>query len=576
MGSGASNLNEEQRALLTQGLTEAYTSCAADNLEDDIIQSTLIERYNALLQNFDTTQAIAAAAPTATPHYSLPKGKVKAKGGATRRRSFDVNVKKPVKISNPVTLNTSASETSVKTGQLEDGLTPAASDEAYYRAQSTDFCIDNWDSVSQQPFCNICQMAFKTVGFLDRHKNYSSIHAQNVVKENGDKPIQQQQLDLDLQKEVMTLAAERKDLEILQKQQEGVDYKLLYTGTKLYWRTQKSIDFNFYHHVLADVIEIVAFDPEKHKELNRVYLDYSIMMEWMSAKVKMGMIEREQQIAQIKQRDRFFSVTVEAMNEYEKELQRTTLTTFILQRLQIQSLTIENSNVTTGIAFVSLPVDHVDSAAVLTVLPAVLVPVNLTYRRRTTADDHKEAIKSLSIEHDAINSFINSAAAHANLSAGKAVSKASSFDIGVKAERIASIMHSFINLVTQRAKASASLKVVQRKWIKAISRVIRVRNVAATREMLSKIDTASLGSPTVRIRRTTALGAVGNKSKKVDSASSSMLLVSTLEDEALAERVLQRGIGDAAATEQNGEAGIAFSGFNNKRVASKAKAAIIN
>ena len=44
---------------------------------------------------------------------------------------------------------------------------------------------DSWESVTDQPFCSVCQMAFKTQGFLDRHSKYSNLHKMNVqAREN--------------------------------------------------------------------------------------------------------------------------------------------------------------------------------------------------------------------------------------------------------------------------------------------------------------------------------------------------------------------------------------------------------
>ena len=46
---------------------------------------------------------------------------------------------------------------------------------------------DCWDSVTQQPFCTICQMAFKSIAFLERHNKYSDLHKSNVLKEENKK-----------------------------------------------------------------------------------------------------------------------------------------------------------------------------------------------------------------------------------------------------------------------------------------------------------------------------------------------------------------------------------------------------
>ena len=73
---------------------------------------------------------------------------------------------------------------------------------------------------------------------------------------------------------------------IIAEQIEGAHYKLLYNGSKLFWRTQRTVDFDIYHHILPHAIEVIAFDSEKHKEINRLYLDYEILSENVAERVK--------------------------------------------------------------------------------------------------------------------------------------------------------------------------------------------------------------------------------------------------------------------------------------------------
>ena len=58
----------------------------------------------------------------------------------------------------------------------------------------------------------------------------------------------------------------------LTQQIEGEHYRLLYSGSKMFWRTKDNIDLHIYLHVIPDCIEVVPFDIERHKELGRIYL----------------------------------------------------------------------------------------------------------------------------------------------------------------------------------------------------------------------------------------------------------------------------------------------------------------
>lgn len=62
----------------------------------------------------------------------------------------------------------------------------------------------------------------------------------------------------------------------MEQQVEGEHYKQLYAGSKMFWRTKDNIDLHIYLHVIPDCIEVVPFDIERHKELDRLYLGKSI------------------------------------------------------------------------------------------------------------------------------------------------------------------------------------------------------------------------------------------------------------------------------------------------------------
>ena len=61
-----------------------------------------------------------------------------------------------------------------------------------------------------------------------------------------------------------------------QKEKKG-NYRLLHDGPKLFWRTHTTLEISIYLHPLADCIELVGFDVDKFKELNRTYFHYSTL-----------------------------------------------------------------------------------------------------------------------------------------------------------------------------------------------------------------------------------------------------------------------------------------------------------
>ena len=107
-------------------------------------------------------------------------------------------------------------------------------------------------------------MAFKSYAFLERHINYSDLHAKNVIKlEMAANAISNAPSDDMVVDPEVELAAKRA------KMIEGRDYRLLYSGAKFYWRCQETVDVFIYHHILTSCLEIICFDLQRNKELPR-------------------------------------------------------------------------------------------------------------------------------------------------------------------------------------------------------------------------------------------------------------------------------------------------------------------
>lgn len=538
MGGGVSNLTPEQIAEVSRRVQNTYDACRADNLHDEVLQSKITSEYMAAVAAVALTESRSVPNCANIPVVVAEKKSVSkpaAKKKATRRRSFDTTQRYKPKII--------PAQAAVDIIPVVEALEVSRSEEAITIPGGSTDAIDNWDSVTQQPFCELCQMAFKSAGFLDRHIKYSSVHASAEKKLRGDtKP--ERALDIKVVEEEQVLVP-------LPKQTEGIHYKPIYNGTKLFWRTQKSIDFNFYHHILPATIEVISFDSEKHKELNRIYLDYENILEIIEPKIVEGMAAKDRENDAEKQRDRFFDFTEAQRISFEAELRRTTLITFILQRLQLQSIVVENANVSSGVAFVRQSVDDFVNEPLLETYPVILVPVSLTRRRRTNAEDHHNIMNSLSMDHDAINNYLQSAVINTSAQSSKMPRprKTSSIDIAIKAERIASIMHSFVNLLQAAVTEQKRYRVIQRKWTKAIKRVMRRKRVAQSTRILERMLQAGspgligpFGSPKVRredMSPVTTRKSGVNVSGKIGSFSDS----ASAQEDMTAEQALRGGIG---------------------------------
>jgi hypothetical protein len=81
-------------------------------------------------------------------------------------------------------------------------------------------------------------------------------------------------------------------------QVEGVDFFLLHEGPKLFWRMNATIDILIYHHIKADCVEVIGFDPDRLKELNRIYLSLSAVksITELEAKTKVEAVKEEREL----------------------------------------------------------------------------------------------------------------------------------------------------------------------------------------------------------------------------------------------------------------------------------------
>lgn len=184
------------------------------------------------------------------------------------------------------------------------------------------------------------------------------------------------------------------------KQKEGEHYKLLYSGAKFFWRTKDNIDIHVYLHLLCDTIEVIPFDVERHKELNRSYLSNFILLSHIEKDAQNSVEDRKQKLILQKKSDKFNKTVLPPDEVMLEEAKRVVLVSHILDRLQIQvgppkQLTyVPNSishNPAASNALLVGETNAMEKPILLTDIPSILEPVSLTRRRRSNAEDVREA-----------------------------------------------------------------------------------------------------------------------------------------------------------------------------------------
>jgi len=395
MGGSVSTLSTTNAAKLTHALRDRYEECKLNpDWTDADIQTNLTMEYIRLKQHLLEEQAscvffekqdksVNVSSLNAAKHahgieasmsesHLLKKstsGKLASgmRSKLSRRRSFDKsatnNATPPKKIQSPMK---DASPVECVTFNHDTPDEPT---------------VDVWDSVTEQPYCKACSMAFKSIAFLDRHVKYSVLHAQSVG--------------------AASIPSERP-------YEEGTDYKLMYSGCKFFWRTREEIEVSMYLHVDSRTIEVIAFDllNASLRELPRIYLNHQIIASLAEASFlsKVAIMKERraienaahlndasgQSILESKGGDAWDNddrVDTHVFDAIKEEA------TFIVQRLQFQAAAdilngLSSTVVSKAVVFSSHPSDGDQMLAVVLPLPPTqLRPVQVVRRRRTNGQE---------------------------------------------------------------------------------------------------------------------------------------------------------------------------------------------
>jgi hypothetical protein len=233
--------------------------------------------------------------------------------------------------------------------------------------------FDSWESVTEQPYCPVCDLVFKSSSLLKKHVDFSSVHASNIKKIE------------DLEKNEFTL------------QEEGVDYKLMYSGSKFYWRSKLNVEIELYLHLRPLCFEVVPFEPNVHKEMKRLYIDSTIISSFFESEVAAAVEGIRKRILE----DRFKnSVDVATMKALHEQEWRRVVISYLIGALRVE--TVEECHE------LILSADKQDMKGALEAVfvkkPSSVVPVHIS-RRRITHEEESYKASQLSLYQVAITAI---------------------------------------------------------------------------------------------------------------------------------------------------------------------------
>lgn len=112
-------------------------------------------------------------------------------------------------------------------------------------------------------------MAFKSFPALDRHVKYSDLHSKNIAKLG---PTIETNTNNNSNTDIPEVDS-KAEAEKRGKMVEGKDFRLLYYGSKFFWKCKETIDIYIYYHTPNNCLELIFFDLQRNKELSR-YTNY--------------------------------------------------------------------------------------------------------------------------------------------------------------------------------------------------------------------------------------------------------------------------------------------------------------
>lgn len=485
MGAGASaqSLSPEARKACIEEFSKLkvdFESKVAESVSDAEIVAFLKECGDKM-QIAALKSAQVAPAGRVTSHKpaqsGLPKGRAsKRPKGPTRRRSYGLKESKrfeemakgdgakkmEVSSSEPVLDSMDAIEAAnAEMAKKLEEMKVANAEISGAVPEGAEAAVDSWDSVTQLPYCAVCQMAFKSVSQLTRHEKYSSLHQKNVESAEQKAETDEKLKFLDI------------------RQEEGKDYTMLYFGSKFFWRSQDNIDISFYQHIVLHCIEVVPFDVYKSKPLDRLYFDKFVVESLIESDVKKAVESKKNALAEKKKHDKFGdSIPFNETEEYNNA-QRMEVTTFILSRLQLQTLEEgQATKVKSKLVYTPLgnEADKSGPSPLLLDKPDLLVPVQVTHRRNTSSAEVKAKIREVEQSQQDLKSAIT------------------------RCEKITKLVHTFISLNSSDRYKGMSLP--KKRFVMAARKVMQIAEVERTKKFLADREARKNGvSPDGKVRR---------------------------------------------------------------------------
>ena len=124
--------------------------------------------------------------------------------------------------------------------------------------------------------------------------------------------------------------------------------RIIYQGSKLFWRTRNTIDVTIVEHRDCNVTEVIAYEPSINVEAERIYLNSNIL------RTKLDHVEIDSKFSFAKQNN------VPISTEFTASVMSHAITDFIIPRLIISVFAREERRFVVNLEFRSSDGDNID------------------------------------------------------------------------------------------------------------------------------------------------------------------------------------------------------------------------
>jgi trimeric autotransporter adhesin len=212
--------------------------------------------------------------------------------------------------------------------------------------------VDSWESVTAQPMCLTCGMAFSSEAKKENHVKFSSLHASRVAdaaRGSAAAPAAAMAA-LTVSEAPGATAAVPAAATAAADATAAVPPLLIYSGSKLFWRTSTEVQIFLLHHVSAGIIEVLGFS-ENAVAMGRLLASHSKALALLNEESLTSEIQR--MAAYVRRQS--LQVTDTAL---EADVRRKALVTAILARIGLSTPAAGSSAAAAAIEFTALDGDE--------------------------------------------------------------------------------------------------------------------------------------------------------------------------------------------------------------------------